>query len=114
MRVVFAIPALFSLMAAAGAAPAPSKSEPVCVDVQIGADRAAALECLNQAFKKAVAREHAPPPEAPIDTRSSPVAVGIANETVARQRMGNSFGVSSIPQRPVEVFVPSLPVPPSR
>ena len=97
------------------AAPARTNSPPACVDVQIGQDRTAYLNCLNEAFQRDVAREHAAPkPEVPIDSQSSPTQVGTANETAARQRMGNAFGVSSTPQRPARVFVPPLPIPAPR
>src|SRR5882672_3120744 len=86
--------------------PAPQVSPPTCVDVQIGEDRTPYLNCLNQAFERDVAREHATPkPEAPIDARSSATQTGTANETAARQRMGNAFGVSPAPQKPERVFV---------
>jgi hypothetical protein len=97
------------------AAPAQKNSPPACVDVQIGQDRTAYLNCLNEAFQRDVAREHASPkPEVPIDAQSSPTQVGTANETAARQRMGNAFGVSSMPQRPSRVFAPPLPMPAPR
>jgi len=86
-----------------------------CVEVQIGQDRVNLLNCLNQSFGRDVAREHATPkPEAPMDALSSSSQIGIANESVARQRMGSAFGVSTVPQRPACVFVPSLPVKPPR
>jgi hypothetical protein len=98
------------------AAPVPPSPPPTspCVDVQIGHDRTAALNCLNQSFQRDVAREHSvPQPEAPVDVHSSSTQLGTANETAARQRMGNTFGVSASPQRPVRVFVPTLPMPPA-
>ena len=113
--------AAVTMIAMLGALPAlAAPAQPVqptpsqCVDVQIGNDRTAYLNCLNQSFERGVAREHATPqPEAPVDVHSSSTQVGTANETAARQRMGNSFGVSATPQRPVRVFVPSLPMPPA-
>src|SRR5262245_33438746 len=98
--------------ALAAEAARPSDMSRACIDVQIGNDRTAYLECLNGVFERRVLREHqAPQIEAPVDaTKSSPTQLGIFNETAARQRMGNAFGVSSVPQRPKPVF--SNPIPP--
>ncbi len=72
-----------------------------CVDVQIGGDRSAALNCLNRVFEQQVTREHqVPPPTAPIDAQSPSTAVGTANTAAAEEKMGDQFGKSATPQRP--------------
>ena len=89
-----------------------SDTTAACVDVQIGNDRTANLECLNNAFQQRVQREHGTPPvEAPIGTQSSSNQLGTFNESAAREHMGNAYGVSAVPQRPPKpVFVnPLLP-----
>ncbi len=93
-------------------APKPSDSARTCVDVQIGDDRTAYLNCLNEEFQRRVRQEHEVPQiDAPISGRSSPNQVEGFNETAAREQMGNAFGVSAVPQRPPKpVFVnPLLP-----
>lgn len=81
-----------------------------CVDVQVGNERVADLECLNRQFRQRVEREHAVPPVSPpIDARSSSTAVGTANQAAAQQMMGSAFGKSAQPQRPPPpVFVPPV------
>jgi len=107
-----------SLVMVAGQASAEQKaagSASVCVDVQIGDDRTAYLNCLNEEFERQVRQEHQVPQiEAPITTHSSPNQVEGFNETAAREQMGNAFGVSPVPQRPPKpVFVdPLLPAKP--
>jgi hypothetical protein len=110
--------AFVGVILAMGAAPAlaaPSASADSsanCVDVQIGNDRTPYLNCLNDAFRRRVEREHAAPqPDAPVDARSPSTQVGTFNETAARQTMGDAFGVSATPQRPARVFVNPLPAP---
>src|SRR5262249_49526445 len=114
MRAKLLAPILATLFAApvlAAPAAKPDSTTQPCVDVQIGTDRTAFLECLNDSFQKRVRQEHqAPQIEAPIDVHSPPNQVGTFNETAARQRMGNAFGVSPVPQRPKPVFAnPLLP-----
>ena len=84
-----------------------------CVDVQVGNERVADLDCLNRQLRLGVEREHAVPPiSAPIDARSSSTAVGTANQAAAEQTMGNTFGRSAQPQRPPQpVFVSPLATP---
>jgi hypothetical protein len=91
---------------------APAESTRPCVDVQIGSDRSAYLNCLNDDLQRRVEHERGTPPvEAPIGAQSPPNQVGTFTEGAARQRMGNAFGVSAIPQRPARNFVdPSIPL----
>jgi len=106
--------AVISLCAPACLAQTPSSDEGgPCVDVQVGNERVADLECLNRQLKLHAEREHVlPPASAPIDARSSSTAVGTADQAAAEQMMGNAFGKSSQPQRPAPpIFVPPLPKP---
>jgi hypothetical protein len=104
---------LFCAQVSLAAAPATPKPTQPCVDVQIGNDRSAYLNCLNDVIARSVEHEHATPqPAAPVDVHSPSNQVGTFNEAAARQRMGSAFGVSPIPQRPNRVFVSPL-VPPA-
>jgi len=96
-------------MAGAASVRAQDDITETCVDVRIGNDRAAYLNCLNAELKRSVEREQrAPQPNAPLDARSPSNQTGTYNDAAAREHMGNAFGVSSRPQRPVQVFVNPL------
>jgi hypothetical protein len=92
----------------------PADTGAPCVDVQIGNERVADLDCINRQLRLHVEREHATPAlSAPIDAHSSSTAVGTANQAAAGQMMGNALGKSAQPQRPPPpVFVGPL-TPPS-
>lgn len=80
-----------------------------CVEVQIGQDSASHMDCLNDALRRVVEREHNTPlPEAPLSANSPSNKVGTFNDAAARQMMGNAFGVSAVPQRPKSTFSNSL------
>lgn len=82
----------------------PSSSE-VCVQVDVGGDRAGHLDCAAEALQRAArlaqsqarAAFETPTP----DARSSNLTVGVASQTAVRQRFGSNFGLSVHPQRPV-------------
>ena len=104
---------LFAAGSSLAAEPTTANPAQPCVDVQIGNDRSAYLNCLNDVMARSVEHEHATPqPTAPVDVHSSSTQVGTFNEAAARQRMGNAFGVSPVPQRPTRIFVSPL-VPPA-
>ncbi len=88
--------------AAPPSAPSP---EILCVQVDVGGDRAGHLDCAAQALQQAAraAQEQA---RAAFDTpapnaRSSDLTVGVVSQTAVRQRLGANFGSSVHPQRPV-------------
>ena len=86
-------------------------SSPPCVEVQIDQDTTSRLDCLNSALRHSVEHErNTPLPQAPLDAKSASNKVGTFNDTAARQKMGNAYGVSSQPQRPKSTFTsPLLP-----
>lgn len=91
-------------VAAQEAPPAPPAAN-LCVQVDVGGDRAGHLDCAAEALQRAArlaqnqarAAFEAPSP----DARSSDLTVGVASQTAARQRFGSTFGLSVHPQRPV-------------
>ena len=86
--------------------PTPPDSIQAFVDVQIGNDRSAYLNCLNDAIRRKVEHERGTPQvSAPVDAHSSSNQLGTFNEAAAREHMGIAFGVSPEPQRPKQVFV---------
>lgn len=77
-----------------------------CVDVRIGNDRSAYLNCLNANLKHMAEREQkAPLPSVPYSASSPGNQIGVASVNSGHEQMGNAFGVSPIPQRPTPVFV---------
>ncbi len=102
--------AIFAAISAVRAEDKPSGPMP-CVEVQIGQDSSSHMNCVNEALKRAVEREHNTPlPQAPVSAQSASNKVGVYNDAAARQMMGNSFGVSAVPQRPKTTFTtPLLP-----
>ena len=102
---------LVSVTVFAGAVQAQEQKSGPCVEVQIGQDSTSHMNCVNEALKRAVEREHnTPVPQAPISAQSASNKIGVYNDAAARQMMGNSFGVSSVPQRPKTTFTtPLLP-----
>ena len=97
--------ALLSPGTALAADPAPGDAANSCIDVRIGDDRSTYLNCLNEQIKRSA--EHArgtPQPAAPIDAQSPSNQVGTANDAAAREKMGNAFGHSAVPQRPARPF----------
>jgi len=89
--------------------PAKTDQSQICVDVEIGGDRSAYFKCLNEQMQRGAEREHqVPQPTAPIDTHSPSNQLGTANDAAAREKMGNSFGKSAVPQRPASTFVNPL------
>lgn len=105
----FLLPLLLaSWPVAARAQQAPSVVPPpaeLCVQVDVGGDRAGHLDCAAEVLQRAArlaqsqarAAFEAPTP----DVRSSDLIVGVANQTATRQRLGANFGLSVHPQRPV-------------
>jgi hypothetical protein len=79
----------------------------LCVQVDVGGDRAGHLDCAAEALQRAArlaqsqarAAFETPTP----DARSSDLTVGVASQTATRQRLGANFGLSVHPQRPVRL-----------
>lgn len=76
----------------------------LCVQVDVGGDRAGHLDCAAEALQRAarVAQSQARAAfEASVpEARSSDLAVGVVSQTAVRQRLGANFGLSVHPQRP--------------
>jgi hypothetical protein len=99
-------------MAAPVRAQETAKQKPLpCVDVEIGQDKATALNCMNDAIRAQVEHTQATPSiTSPIDARSPGNQVGTFNNQAAQEQMGSAYGVSAKPQRPKAVFMsPVLP-----
>lgn len=71
-----------------------------CVEVEIGGDRAPALNCLNRKLRGQVDKTQAPSFGAPLDANSSNTSLGIVNPSAVHQQYGNNYGIATVPQRP--------------
>lgn len=95
----------------AAATPPPAAPAPACIELEVNGERIADYDCLARLL--APAGNSAAPPAAPaseLRIRQAPSTLGLANRAATQQRMGNSFGISTRPQRPAPVPAPQ-PVP---
>jgi hypothetical protein len=71
-----------------------------CVEVEIGGEKAPALNCLNRRLRGQVDKTQTPSLAAPLDANSPDVHLGISNPSAVRQQFGTTFGTGAPPQRP--------------
>lgn len=86
-----------------------SKPSPPCVQVRIGQDEAGRWDCVNDAFKAEVARIAPVAAGESPGERLAPIGQGLAVPAATRQRLGDRYGKSVTPQRPVRSF-PATPL----
>lgn len=104
-RLLLALSLLLPTPVLAQQAPSAPPPANLCVQVDVGGDRAGHLDCAAEALQRAArlaqsqarAAFEAPTP----DARSSDLTVGVVSQTAVRQRLGANFGLSVHPQRPV-------------
>jgi len=78
-----------------------------CVEVRIGQDSAGRLDCFNRALRAEV--DKATPTVASDATSGTPpTRLGLATPAAAKERLGNAYGHSLVPQRPLRSFTPPL------
>jgi hypothetical protein len=86
-----------------------SAANQVCVDVEIGGQRAEALDCLNLRLRQTVAGIRPPANIPPVQASSPAVRAGGFNAAALSQQYGQNLGKSVVPYRPVAaVFANSL------
>jgi hypothetical protein len=78
-----------------------------CVEVRIGQDSAGRLDCLNRALRAEV-DEVAPMSVGDVTFGKSQGQLGLVTPAAAKERLGDAYGHSSVPQRPVRTFAPLL------
>ena len=102
VRLLLALPLLLPTPVLAQQAPPASN---LCVQVDVGGDRAGHLDCAAEALQRAAriaqTQARAAFDASTPDARSSELTVGVVNQTAVRQRLGSNFGLSVHPQRPV-------------
>jgi hypothetical protein len=80
-----------------------------CINVQVGDARAPDLACLNAELALSVEdqlrRNAALQVMVEGVAPSSPTSQGLYNQAATRERLGDSFGHSVIPQRPSPVYI---------
>lgn len=89
--------------------PASQPAPPPCVQVRIGHDEAGRWDCVNAAIKTEVGKTA---PVSAADSpgeRLAPIGQGLAVPAATRQRLGDQYGKSIVPQRPERVF-PATPL----
>jgi hypothetical protein len=90
--------------------PSPHSLSEICVDVEIGNEKAPSLGCLNRRLKQQVDRVAPSLNVPPIDARSQDTRVGVANTVAVQQQYGQNFGRSAIPFRPQPTFANPLAI----
>jgi hypothetical protein len=85
---------------------APTEPMP-CVEVRIGQDRAGSLDCLNRALRAEVDKV-APTVVSDTTSGAPPSRLGLATPAAAKERLGNAYGHSLVPQRPPRTFTSPL------
>jgi hypothetical protein len=109
-----ATPLLVCAFAAHAAFAQPARPQPPaptsmpCVEVRIGQDSAGRLDCLNRAFRAEVDKV-APTVAADAVPGMPPSQLGQPTPAALKQRLGNAWGHSLVPQRPPRTFAPPLP-----
>ncbi|SDY53918.1 hypothetical protein SAMN04487939_10380 [Lysobacter sp. yr284] len=89
--------------------PASKPPPPPCVQVRIGHDEAGRWDCVNDAIKSEVDKVA---PVVAADSpgeRLAPIGQGLAVPAATRQRLGDQYGKSVVPQRPDRSF-PATPL----
>ncbi len=71
-----------------------------CVEVEIGGEKAPALNCLNRKLRSQAGKVQTPSFAAPRDANSQDISLGLANPSAVRQQYGSNYGVAPVPQRP--------------
>lgn len=94
--------------------PASKPTPPPCVQVRIGQDEAGRWDCVNDAFKAEVDKVAPMTVSESPGERRVPIEQGLAVPAATRQRLGDQYGKSLTPQRPVRSFpAPPLARPPT-
>lgn len=83
---------------------------PTCVELEVDGQRIEDYACLSRLLTPAAPPTGRPALQLEADAvaRRAPTALGLAHREATRQRMGNTFGKSTLPQRP-QLPPPSLP-----
>jgi len=89
--------------------PASKPAPPPCVQVRIGSDEAGRWDCVNDAIKSEVDKVAPVNAADPPGERLAPIGQGLAVPAATRQRLGNQYGKSIVPQRPERSF-PATPL----
>ncbi len=112
IRLIGAMAGAGLIASAAGAdtATPPKATGKSCVDVRVEGEPAY-YKCLNEQLQGAAKQgQKTPKAAAPLGTQSPSNEIGGFNDFASRERMGNAFGKSAVPQRPVSNYV-TMPAP---
>lgn len=92
------------------AAPPDSRAAAACIDVEVNGQRIPDYDCLGRLLAAPTDPQGQPSPPSAAEelARRPPTRMGLVTPEATRQRMGNSFGKSTMPQRP-GTTPPALP-----
>jgi len=100
--------ALAALALHAHAAPTTPAATAPCVQVRIGEDVAGHLDCLNRTLRAAAAKARPGAVQlATAATTLDPLQRGQPTPAALRQRYGDAYGRSLVPQRPQPHYLPT-------
>lgn len=102
--VVLALSAAASAAAQPRRLPASAPQSTPCVRVRIGNDEAGRWSCLNQALQAEVAKVGPVVNTDHPGDALAPIGKGLATPAATKQRLGNQYGKSIVPQRPPQQF----------
>ncbi|WP_407352050.1 hypothetical protein [Luteimonas sp. R10] len=81
-----------------------------CIDIEVNGQQVRDYDCLGKLLMPSADSASRPPAQLRSEEIAGrpPTALGLANPEATRQRMGNTFGKSTLPQRPPQP-PPTLP-----
>lgn len=83
---------------------------PACIEVEVNGERIRDYGCFSRLLAPAAAAARPEPtPGSLRRVRQPPSALGLAHRAATQQRMGNTFGISTQPQRPPPPPPPVVP-----
>ncbi len=85
----------------AKAAPALTPADAACIELEVNGERIPDYACMSERLMPASRKPVPEIPESEQRVRQAPTAFGLAHRAATQQRMGNSFGISTRPQRPM-------------
>lgn len=94
------------ILAGAACLIAPAHADSPCVEVEIGGDKAPALECLNRQLQQQPDGVWPPENVPPLGTTAPTVNLGGHNHQALNQQYGPSLGTSVLPYRPSQNYFP--------
>lgn len=87
--------------AAPRTAPALTAADAACIELEVNGERIPDYACMSERLAPASRKPMPEMPASEQQVRLAPTALGLAHRAATQQRMGNSFGIFTRPQRPL-------------